>query len=702
MTATFGKLENQTLTLKPGLNVIQAPNEWGKTTWCAFLVNMLYGMETRVKSTKSTLADKERYAPWSGSPMSGQIDLQWQGKDITIERWTKGRTPLGMFRACETDTGMEVKELTAENCGEMLLGVERSVFLRSGFLRLTDMAVTEDESLRRRLNALVTTGDESDAGDQLAQKLRDLKNKCRANRTTGAIPTVEKQISELEEKLYTIRQLRQDGEQMQQRQESLREQIQALDNHSRALEYASAEENRRRLVQAQMRWDEAKKRVEALQRQCRDMPERQSCVDNAVQLQRINGELLSLNLRHSKLPPPPEKPAMTLPFTPEEALLDGKRLSELAVQNRSMTNQLPWMIAVGLLGAVGTVAGLLNQNWVVAVPMVAALAAGIGLGFRTWNRRKTTGCEIETLTDKYGSSDPACWEKTARENATSLEKYNRLRQAYQKELADIQQTRQQYSENIQVLTGGQPVDICLENWTRVMNQWDELSRATETCKNAEEQVLALTQMAKSVPVPEQPDYLTDSTEMTVLKIKNAKDELQKLGQQYGNLLGRIEAMGQEQQLQQQLEAARQRMEKLTEFYDALDLAQSTLIAATAELQRRFAPKIAKEAQMIFGKLTDGRYNRLTIAQDLSLQAGAGEESVMHTAQWRSEGTIDQMYLALRLAVSKAVMPDCPLILDDALLRFDDVRHATAMEILKEEASQRQIILFTCQSRELKS
>ena len=57
MTATFGKLDHQTLTLKPGLNIIEAPNEWGKSTWCAFLVAMLYGLDTRAKSTKSVLAD---------------------------------------------------------------------------------------------------------------------------------------------------------------------------------------------------------------------------------------------------------------------------------------------------------------------------------------------------------------------------------------------------------------------------------------------------------------------------------------------------------------------------------------------------------------------------------------------------------------------------------------------------------------------
>ena len=70
MTATFGKLSHETLTLQPGLNIIEAPNEWGKSTWCAFLENMLYGIDTREKTTKSALAAKERYAPWSGAPMA--------------------------------------------------------------------------------------------------------------------------------------------------------------------------------------------------------------------------------------------------------------------------------------------------------------------------------------------------------------------------------------------------------------------------------------------------------------------------------------------------------------------------------------------------------------------------------------------------------------------------------------------------------
>ena len=57
MTATFGKLEHETLTLEPGLNVFAGENEWGKSTWCAFLAAMFYGLDTRAKSTRTALAD---------------------------------------------------------------------------------------------------------------------------------------------------------------------------------------------------------------------------------------------------------------------------------------------------------------------------------------------------------------------------------------------------------------------------------------------------------------------------------------------------------------------------------------------------------------------------------------------------------------------------------------------------------------------
>ena len=58
-----------------------------------------------------------------------------------------------------------------------------------------------------------------------------------------------------------------------------------------------------------------------------------------------------------------------------------------------------------------------------------------------------------------------------------------------------------------------------------------------------------------------------------------------------------------------------------------------------------------------------------------------------------------MYLALRLAVWEVLSPDSPLILDDALVRFDQSRMEKAMDLLTELGKNRQILLFSCQDRE---
>ena len=76
MTATFGKLNQAVLTPAPGLTVITAPNEGGKSTWTAFLKAMLFGLDTRERDRSGFLADKNHYQPWSGAPMSGELELE--------------------------------------------------------------------------------------------------------------------------------------------------------------------------------------------------------------------------------------------------------------------------------------------------------------------------------------------------------------------------------------------------------------------------------------------------------------------------------------------------------------------------------------------------------------------------------------------------------------------------------------------------
>ena len=83
-----------------------------------------------------------------------------------------------------------------------------------------------------------------------------------------------------------------------------------------------------------------------------------------------------------------------------------------------------------------------------------------------------------------------------------------------------------------------------------------------------------------------------------------------------------------------------------------------------------------------------------------IEARQTGESITRELLYLSGGTADQVYLAVRLAICRlALGEDTPLILDDALVRFDDRRMKSALALLREEAKTRQIILFTCRNFE---
>ncbi len=559
MTATFGKLENKTLVMEPGLNIIEAPNEWGKSTWCAFLAAMLYGLDTRAKSTKNTLADKERYQPWSGAPMAGRLEIIWQGREITIERRTKGRTPLGDFQAYETVSGLNVPELNAANCGQVLLGVEKSVFLRSAFIRQSDMRVTGDETLRRRLQALVTTGDENATGEDLAGQLRDLKNRCRYHRS-GLLPQAEEERSEQEEQLSQLHRLEHAIQSLEERQAENRDRMICLEKHSAYLDYQAALADACRVRRAQREWQEAEEKLRAL--------------------------------REKK----PEK-----------------------------RNRGPAAVKFLVLGLLAILAGiLLGMFWnVTAGILTAALGVlGICLGLA-----------------KHRQTDPGNHEQAL------------------------------------------------------------LAEAAQNAARAREHYEAVLAMAKPMPPQAEPVGLDLNAGETTENLRAAREEQVRLESRRSQYLGRMEALGDRNTLENRLRAVNVRIEKLETTYAALTMAQETLAEATAQLQRRFAPRIAEGAADRMARLTGGRYDRLRLDEDLGLLAGAEGEQTLRDVNWRSDGTVDQLYLALRMSVAQALIPDGPLILDDALVRFDDSRLKAALALLKEEARSRQVILFTCQSRE---
>ena len=698
MTATFGKLEHETLTLQPGLNLLQAPNEWGKSTWCAFLSAMLYGIETRVHSTKTAIVDKERYAPWSGSPMSGRIELNWNGRDITIERSSKGRSIFGVFRAYETETGLDVPELTAANCGQMLLGVEKSVFLRSGFIRLSDMPVTQDEALRRRLNAIVTTGDESGTADSLAQKLKDLKNRCRLNRSNGLLPQAEAQQQALQNKLTQLQSLQAQSEKHHARLEQLEQRHRDLLNHRDALAFEANRTYAQKLAAAEAAEASADAKATQLQAECEQLPASDAVELNIQKLRQLRTAEDSLRLDQQLVATQPELPLIHPAFqnTNPEIAVSRAQAHLNAWQQMGVKEAFPWLSIVCLLLAI---AAAFIPHWIgIAAAIALTVAAGAILIrhlLGRWCKNRTR----QLLADNYPGLSPEEWISAARQYAAAQADYRKELEAWQREQAALSARAEALRQEIYELTQGRSLSECEAFYTAARESYATLAEAIREQHRTKELVQALRVSYREAPPPAYEDALSYSEQETARLISDCADEQRQLTRHIGDLQGSMRSLGQETVLRQQLEDITRRIAELENTYAALDIAQKALTEATNELQRRFAPRITQRAQELFGRLTGGRYTKMTLDGELAVHALAQDEDTLHSALWRSEGTVDQLYLALRLAVAEELIPTAPLVLDDALVRFDDTRLAEALRLLQEAAQTRQVILFTCQSRE---
>ena len=240
LQASFGKLQGDTLRFHDGLNVIYAPNESGKSTWCAFIRAMLYGIDTGERSREGYLADKQRYAPWSGAPMEGSMDLRADGADLTIQRRTTSRSaPMRDFSAVYTGTNNPVEGMTGANCGELLTGVSKDVFRRSAFIAQGAVAVSGSPELEKRIQAIVSSGDEETSFSEADERLKTWQHRRRYHRK-GLLPELEgrmdeaqRQLSDISTSAGSVREMETRLGQLQQQCEALEQSVSEARRHQR-------------------------------------------------------------------------------------------------------------------------------------------------------------------------------------------------------------------------------------------------------------------------------------------------------------------------------------------------------------------------------------------------------------------------------------------------------------------------------------
>lgn len=701
----FGQHDGRSFSFEPGLNVIKGPNEAGKSTLQAAIMFALLGNPGH--STLDRVKRVEDHITW-GRDNGFKIVLDFQdsgGADYRLQKdWESGSTRL---------TNLQTNDLFEDNGSvekviSQLLGYGSLKLLQSTILVEQD-AIDDIANGRReigdQLQSIVTGSGPEEA--RVSAVLKELKSKI-AELERGWQTSAPKNPGPIKGKLDEITEI-------EQRLSEIQPQV------------GRVEEAREQLVNLEARIKEIKTEVEpkiALKERCdayyeltdkkKDLQAEEQKLEKGIErVEEAKQQLAETN-----------EALKAYPGFETLALHEEQRLSELNQRCQILREEIDsqaaelaqgqleqttparagsiWWIVAALGGLILAI-GLLVTGFILGTTQspttgilvgatgillslfsLIGLAAGIrqrrsagiitaeGQVNQLEKRREQLSQVTTALDDALSSLEIADWD----EFSQKLSAYKELKQA--RENARLQ---------LQTLLEDQSWDDLVEQRKAVSRNRRDVEEQLETPE--------LRKAAEVTPL----DY--EELESNIMSLKGELEEKENRKIQcqtrIDDALHTIEDV---YLLQERKAVAEQSLDYLHNWLEVYKLTyevmgaakEQTLSAASVELAPRIGDHLAR--------ITDGRYSRVKADNDLNLTVYNDEKEDWVSPESEGElsrGTIDQLYLATRLALLDLLYPNTkpPLLLDDPFVKFDPERRTQALTLCQEIAQEHQVLLFTC-------
>lgn len=180
------------------------------------------------------------------------------------------------------------------------------------------------------------------------------------------------------------------------------------------------------------------------------------------------------------------------------------------------------------------------------------------------------------------------------------------------------------------------------------------------------------------------------------KISDLKLDMKELEINKRNYHEKLEELS---KIQEELDSAEEEKAELLSLNKSYNIAKECLEVAYQEIKKNISPKFTNDLCELISKVSNGKYGVVVLNDEEGVLIELENGSYASLGKL-SKGTIDQIYLSLRLSAMKAVSNESmPMILDEAFAYFDNSRLENIITYLKENYSDNQILIFTCSNRE---
>ena len=152
-------------------------------------------------------------------------------------------------------------------------------------------------------------------------------------------------------------------------------------------------------------------------------------------------------------------------------------------------------------------------------------------------------------------------------------------------------------------------------------------------------------------------------------------------------------------LEERLTNDQERLLNIKNKEKSIELAKKVLTNSYEKMKQEVTPKFTKQLSENIGTITKGKYTKAMYNENEGLIVETNNGNYVN-ANKLSIGTIDQLYLSLRLSmIDDLAQEKLPIIIDEGFAYYDNDRLKNILIYFSEKFKNRQIIIFTCTNRE---
>lgn len=328
----------------------------------------------------------------------------------------------------------------------------------------------------------------------------------------------------------------------------------------------------------------------------------------------------------------------------------------------------------------------------------------------------------ESLFNKYGVVSKAefikLYEDTRfaygreKEKIKKIDELNREIENLNSKLQDKKDEREKKEEEFKKLLEINKVDS-IEHFKEALDnksKYNSLVKEKESKKELFNKIIGnmTFEELESIVLDIKEDITVDrSIEEIEGELKEKKEKFHEQKSEYDKIEVKLDTLNYSvkelMETEEEIESTNLSIKDMEKKIKAIKIAKEVIEKVSEDIHNEFAPKLNKDMSKLIGSITDGKYSNIKIDDNLNITVENSDTKETIPFDSLSGGTIDQMYFALRFSIINSIKEreeKLPLILDDCFVQYDYNRLENILKYLHEVSKDIQILLFTCQDREV--